>query len=49
VITPTGVTTSKYSSPVIALYGGEVRTVLILDTKLTTNPPVNAILTDDAD
>jgi hypothetical protein len=49
VITPTGVTTSKYSSPAIALYGGEVRTVLILDTKLTTNPPVNAILTDDAD
>ncbi|HUA97632.1 MAG TPA: DUF4397 domain-containing protein [Terracidiphilus sp.] len=49
VITPTGVTTPKYTSSSMALTGGEVRTVLILDTKLTSNPPVTATVADDVD
>jgi hypothetical protein len=39
-ITPTGVITPAYTSAPIALTGGEVRTVLIVDTQLTSNPPV---------
>jgi hypothetical protein len=30
------------------LTGGEVRTVLIMDTKLTSNPPVQVAVADDA-
>lgn len=48
VITPTGVTTPKYTSTSMALVGGEVRTVLILDTQLTSNPPVRVFTADDA-
>jgi hypothetical protein len=47
VITPTGVLTPKYTSQSIALTGGEVRTVLIVDTQLTSNPPVAAFMASD--
>jgi hypothetical protein len=48
IITPTGVTTSAYTSNPIPLIGGEMRTVLIMDSKLTSNPPVTATMADDA-
>jgi hypothetical protein len=38
VITPTGVITPKYTSTSMALVGGEVRTVLLVDTQLTSDP-----------
>jgi hypothetical protein len=47
VITPTGVTTPQYASTALALTGGEVRTVLIMDTQLTSNPPVEVFIADD--
>jgi len=47
VITPTGVLTPKYTSAVLALTGGEVRTVLLVDTQLTSNPPVEAFMAND--
>lgn len=51
VITPTGAgtaaTTPKYTSSPIGLTGGEVRTILILDTKLTSNPPVQVFTASD--
>jgi hypothetical protein len=47
VITPTGLTTPAYTSAPIALTGGEVRTVLIVDTQLTTNPPVAVFTGND--
>lgn len=49
VITPTGVTTPKYTSASLALTGGEVRTVLIVDTQLTSNPPVEVFMSNDVD
>jgi hypothetical protein len=47
IITPTGVVTPKYTSQSIALTGGEVRTVLIVDTQLTSNPPVAVFVAND--
>ena len=47
VITPTGVTTTKYTSTPLALTGGEVRTVVIIDSQLTSNPPVNVVTAND--
>jgi hypothetical protein len=47
VITPTGVTTPKYTSATLGLAGGEVRTVLIVDTQLTSNPPVEVFTAND--
>lgn len=47
VITPTGVLTPKYTSANLALIGGEVRTVLIVDTQLTSNPPVAVFTASD--
>lgn len=49
VITPTGVVTPKYTSATLALTGGEVRTVLIVDTQLTSNPPVEVFMSNDVD
>lgn len=49
VITPTGTLTPKYTSTPIALTGGEVRTVLIVDTQLTSNPPVEVFIANDVD
>lgn len=47
VITPTGLTTPKYTSTPLALTGGEVRTVLIVDTQFTSNPPVEVFMAND--
>jgi hypothetical protein len=47
VITPTGLTTPKYTSTPMALTGGEVRTVLLVDTQLTSDPPVLAFIAND--
>jgi hypothetical protein len=47
VITPTGLITPKYASTPLALTGGEVRTVLIVDTQLTSNPPVEVFMAND--
>lgn len=47
VITPTGLTTPKYTSTPLALTGGEVRTVVIVDSQLTSNPPVEVVMADD--
>ncbi len=48
VVTPTGATTPAYTSSAITLAGGEVRTVLIMDNQLTSNPPVQVTMADDA-
>lgn len=48
VVTPTGLTTPSYTSTPISLIGGEVRTALIMDTQLTSNPPVQVSMADDA-
>jgi len=47
IITPTGVVTPKYTSQPIGLTGGEVRTVLIVDTQLTSDPPVEVFTAND--
>jgi hypothetical protein len=47
VITPTGVITPKYTSTALALTGGEVYTVLLWDTQLTSNPPVAVTIASD--
>jgi len=47
VITPTGLTTPSYTSSPIGLTGGEVRTALIVDTQLTSNPPVAVFTAND--
>jgi len=49
VITPTGTLTPKYTSTPISLTGGEVRTVLIVDTQLTSNPPVEVFIANDVE
>ena len=48
VVTPTGVTTPHYAFSPMALTGGEVRTVLLMDSQLTSNPAVNITIADDA-
>jgi len=48
VVTPTGVVKPAYTSTPIQLIGGEVRTVLIMDSKLTANPPVAVTIAADA-
>jgi len=47
VIVPTGLITPKYTSTAIALTGGEVRTVMIIDSQLTSDPPVSVVVADD--
>jgi hypothetical protein len=47
VVTPTGKATPSYTSPAIYLSGGEVRTVLLIDAQLTSNPPVEAFIAND--
>jgi hypothetical protein len=49
VITANGSTTAKWTSSSLALTGGEVRTVLIVNTQLTTNPPVQVFIANDVD
>lgn len=48
VVTPTGVTTPEYPSSAMTLTGGEVRTVLLIDSQLTSNPAVQATVAVDA-
>ena len=48
VVTPTSLTTPSYTSTPITLIGGEVRTALIMDTQLTSNPPVQVSMADNA-
>jgi hypothetical protein len=48
VITPTGVITPDYPSSPMTLTGGEVRTVLLVDNQLTSNPAVQATVAVDA-
>jgi len=48
VVTPTGLTTPQFTSAPMTLTGGEVRTVLIMDTELTSNPPVEVTVANDA-
>lgn len=47
VIVPKGLLTPKYTSASLALVGGEVRTILIVDTQLTSDPPVNVYMATD--
>lgn len=47
VIVPTGQTTPKYTSTPLALTGGEVRTVVVVDSQLTSDPPVSVVIADD--
>jgi len=47
IITPTGVLTPKYTSTALALTGGEVYTVLMWDTQLTSDPPVAVTIASD--
>jgi len=48
VVTPTGTVTPKYTSAAFNLTGGEVRTVVIVDSQLTNDPPVQVVVTNDA-
>jgi hypothetical protein len=48
-VTPTGVITTPYTSSQIAFVAGQVRTALIMDAQLTTNPPVTVVIGDDLD
>lgn len=47
IVTAAGTSTVKYTSPAINLIGGEVRTALIMDTQLTTNPMVTVFMGSD--
>jgi hypothetical protein len=47
VITPTGTTTPKFTSTALGLTGGEVRTVVIVDSQLTNDPPVQVVIARD--
>jgi hypothetical protein len=47
VVTPNGSTTPKWTSSSLALTGGEVRTVLIVNTQLTNDPPVQVFIAND--
>jgi hypothetical protein len=47
VVTPTGKTTPKYTSTTLYLGGGEVRTVLLVDAQLTSDPPILAYMASD--
>lgn len=47
IIVPAGTKTPRYTSPAIYLIGGEVRTVLMVDAQLTSNPPVEVFIAND--
>jgi hypothetical protein len=47
VITPTGTITPKFTSTALGLTGGEVRTVVIVDSQLTNDPPVQVVIAKD--
>jgi len=48
VITPTGLTTPQFAYTPMVLTGGEARTVLLMDTQLTSNPAVEFTVAIDA-
>jgi hypothetical protein len=48
VVTPTGDITPEYPSSPMTLTGSEVRTVLLIDSQLTSNPAVLATVAVDA-
>lgn len=48
VITPAGQATPQYAYTPMTLTGGEVRTVLLMDTQLTSNPAVEFAVASDA-
>ena len=48
VVTPTGLITPDYAFSPMTLTGGEVRTVLLMDSQLTSNPAVEATVAIDA-
>jgi len=47
VITPAGTVTPKFTSTALGLVGGEVRTVVIVDSQLTSDPPVQVVIAKD--
>lgn len=47
VVTPAGVITTPYTGTPMVFNAGEVRTALIMDAQLTTNPPVTVVVGDD--
>jgi hypothetical protein len=47
VVTPTGVTKTPSVSTAIQFTAGQVRTALIMDAQLTTNPPVTVTIGND--
>lgn len=47
VITPAGTITPKFTSTALGLTGGEVRTVVIVDSQLTNDPPVQVVIAKD--
>jgi hypothetical protein len=47
VITPTGTITPKFTSTALGLTGGEVRTIVIVDSQLTSDPPVQVVIAKD--
>jgi hypothetical protein len=49
IIVPTGTLTPRYTSTPLGLIGGEVRTVLMVDTQLTSDPPVEVFMANDVD
>jgi len=49
VITPTGTITPKFTSTALGLTGGEVRSVVIVDSQLTNDPPVQVVIAKDVD
>jgi len=49
VVTPAGVVTTPYTSAPLTFADGQVRTALIMDAQLTTNPPVNVVIGNDVE
>jgi hypothetical protein len=47
VVVPSGATAAKYTSQSIVFTGGQVRTMLIVDQQLLTNPPINVVIGND--
>jgi len=47
VIVPTGTVTNAYTSSSQALTGGEVRTVMIIDSQLTSSPAASVVIASD--
>jgi hypothetical protein len=46
-VTPAGVKTTPYTSASLTFAAGQVRTLLIMDAQLTTDPPVTVVMGND--